>query len=67
MKKKCKNCSHFFQSGLAKSWGNSGYCLLIQNNKSNVIKNEFGFPEAKPSAIKSEEDSCDKFSENNHY
>lgn len=59
----CKNCLHFFQSGLAKymSDGEAGYCLLIQLNKNTDIKRKYGNVKAKLQAIKSILDSCDKF------
>ena len=59
----CKNCVHFFQTGMSKSMsdGEAGYCLLIQNDKSTDMKNKLGIIEAKLYAIKRSTDTCEKF------
>ncbi|PQJ81490.1 DUF2779 domain-containing protein [Polaribacter glomeratus] len=61
--KKCQDCKHFFQTGMAmRMGGNSGYCMLIQNNDSaGIVTNEYGVRSAKPSAIKKNTDTCSKF------
>ena len=62
--KTCEFCAHFFQTGMAKSMGNgnSGYCMLIQNDDSiGVAKNEQSIRLAKPNAIKRKIDTCSEF------
>jgi hypothetical protein len=59
----CGNCKHFFQTGMAisMSTGNSGYCLLIQNNKKTEVRNESGIRKSKREAIMKKSDNCEKF------
>ena len=62
--KTCEFCTHFFQTGMAKSMGNgnSGYCMLIQNDDTvGIVTNEQGIRAAKPSAIKRKNDTCGEF------
>ena len=62
--KTCEFCAHFFQTGMAKSMGNgnSGYCLLIQNDDSiGVARNEQGVRIAKQNAIKRKIETCGEF------
>ena len=58
----CGNCKHFFQTGMAISMsnGSSGYCLLIQNNKTE-IRNESGIRKAKIKVIIKKSDNCGEF------
>ncbi|MGK0326203.1 MAG: hypothetical protein ACJA1D_001552 [Polaribacter sp.] len=62
--KVCKNCTHFFQTGLAKSVsGNkAGYCLWIQNDKLQQERTESSIVKANPEAIKFIFDTCSNFS-----
>ena len=64
----CKNCIHFFQTGMSKSMsdGEAGYCLIIQNDESTETKNILGITEAKISAIKKRTDTCSKFMNYKH-
>lgn len=58
----CRNCKHYFVSGLFQSWGGgSGYCLLIQNDKNNQLFTDSGIPRANSKAVVSDEDWCGKF------
>lgn len=58
----CKNCIHYFVSGMLKSWGGTaGYCLLMQNDEKSATYTPNGIKKANPKAIVQEDYTCDKF------
>ncbi|WP_417214573.1 hypothetical protein [Bizionia sp.] len=61
IEKICQNCTHYFISGMLQSWGEgAGYCLLIQNDKSNQVSKN-GIQQAHKDAIMEIKDTCAKF------
>ena len=59
----CKNCKHFFISGMFQSWGGTaGYWMLIKNNiEEKSSTNEYKFSKIRGDTIKQITETCHRF------